>query len=107
MVKGISVTTDGDSGRIRLECLTLRAAEGQALVDAVLDFLERGIKEITVDMAKVRQIDSGGLGALVSATRRAHAAKGRLMLDHVTHGVLAVFRSTGLHELFWIRGEPE
>jgi len=61
-----------------------------------------GPVELVLDLNAVTFIDSTGLGALISARRRAHAFKGSLLLACDIDVVLRVLRITGLDRVFEI-----
>jgi len=61
---------------------------------------------ITVDMGEVTFLDSTGIGAVVSALKRARHSDGDLRLVGVQPQVLKVFQLTGLTRALEIEGAP-
>ena len=86
----VSKEVNGNSAVIRLEGWldTPAAAE----VKEVLDGLESGVTELTVDMEKLEYISSAGLRIVVAAHKKMNGA---LTLKNVSPEVLSVFRMTG------------
>jgi anti-sigma B factor antagonist len=62
----------------------------------VVDSLSRGDCRLIVDFADVRMIDSAGIGVLLSAQRRVHAAGGELVVANPSDHVRKVFALTGV-----------
>jgi anti-sigma B factor antagonist len=65
---------------------------GAAVVDSITD----GACHLIVDFADVRMIDSAGIGVLLSAQRRIHAAGGDLVVTNPSDHVRRVFALTGV-----------
>lgn len=57
---------------------------------------------LTVDLGEVEFLDSTGIGALISALKRARSADGDLRLVGVRPHILKVFQLTGLTRVFEI-----
>lgn len=72
------------------------------LKDYILHLIERGERNIIVQLEQVRFIDSSGLGALLSGHKNAAAKSGKLALAHVQKQVLAMFELTRLNTIFEI-----
>lgn len=67
----------------------------------VLDeVFSHGAVDLVLNLNEITFIDSTGLGALISARRRAHAFKGSLLLVCENDVVLRVLRITGLERVF-------
>jgi anti-sigma B factor antagonist len=62
-----------------------------------------GARNISVDLASVRFVDSTALSVLVSALKRVRQADGDLQLSSPIPSVRRVFEITGLTRLFTIR----
>jgi len=76
-----------------------RLAVRQRIVDA----LAEGHRVIVLDMGRCRQIDSAGLGVLVSCTKRAREAGSQLVFERVGADLRTLLDITGLGALFDIR----
>ncbi|MHB8233814.1 MAG: STAS domain-containing protein [Solirubrobacteraceae bacterium] len=70
----------------------LKQAVGELLV-------ERGARELTVDLRQLTFIDSSGLAALVYTSRQCDQHSCRLSVIRGSESVHSVFELTGLHEL--------
>ena len=70
------------------------------LKEYILHLIERGERNIIVQLEQVRFIDSSGLGALLSGHKNAAAKSGRLVLANVQKQVLAMFELTRLNTVF-------
>lgn len=78
------------------------------LKEFILNLIEQGEANIVVHLAKVRFIDSSGLGALLSGYKNAAAKAGKLSLSNVQPQVLSMFELTRLNRIFEIyRDLPE
>jgi anti-sigma B factor antagonist len=64
------------------------------------EVFSHGAVDVVLDLNQITFIDSTGLGALISARRRATAFKGSLLLACENDVVLRVFRITGLDRVF-------
>lgn len=64
------------------------------------EVFSHGAVDLVLDLNEITFIDSTGLGALISARRRATAFKGSLLLACENDMVLRLFRITGLERVF-------
>jgi anti-sigma B factor antagonist len=67
---------------------------------AILDAVEQGARLVLVDFANAGYIDSSGLGALVSLSRRLREVGGDLRLIGLNDDLRALFELTRLDALF-------
>ena len=74
-----------------------------ALRQRIVDALAEGHRVIVLDMGRCRQIDSAGLGVLVSCTKRAREAGSQLVFERVGADLRTLLDITGLGALFDIR----
>jgi anti-sigma B factor antagonist len=74
------------------------------LKQKVLDELERGEKKFLIDFAQTGYIDSSGLGALVSLSKRIREQRGELRLANLNDDLKTLFELTKLNQLFRISG---
>lgn len=70
-----------------------------ALRQQVMDALHAGHRAVVLDLARCRQIDSAGLGVLVSCAKRAREAGAQLSFEHVGDDLRSLFELTGLSSL--------
>jgi len=84
--------------------VTPRGVIDLATIDAFRASLDEvfahGAVDLVLDLNEITFIDSTGLGALISARRRATAFKGSLLLACDNDVVLRLFRITGLERVF-------
>ncbi len=76
------------------------AHNSDELKEAVLHLIEQGDVNIIVQLAKVRFIDSSGLGALLAGYKNAAAKSGRLAITNMQPQVLSMFELTRLNRVF-------
>jgi anti-sigma B factor antagonist len=70
------------------------------LRDELQAVIDRGGKEIIVDLTETTFIDSTALSALVEATKRLRPAGGRVAVVCVDQNLVKIFRITALDRLF-------
>lgn len=78
--------------------------ELKELIQAALDSGER---RFLVDFSRTGYIDSSGLGALVSISKRIREAGGELRLSGLNEDLRSLFELTKLDTLFTIMETPE
>jgi anti-sigma B factor antagonist len=88
------VTIVDISGRIVL------GEESAALRDLVCDLLNKGHKNILINLGDVKYIDSSGLGHLVSAFTSVRKQEGQLKLLNLTKKVHELMQITRLYTVF-------
>lgn len=83
------------------------AVQGQLIVtnrqdfkQAILDSIEHGVRIVIVDFSGAGYIDSSGLGALVSLSRRLRDVNGDLRLVGLNDDLRSLFELTRLDVLF-------
>ena len=81
--------------------------EGQLVVtnrqefkQAILDAVEQGARTIIIDFARSGYIDSSGLGALVSLSKRVRDVGGDVRLAGLNDDLRTLFELTRLDQLF-------
>ncbi len=93
--------------------VTLVTVEGQLIVanrhelkQIVQDAMEQGVKRFVIDFTPTAYIDSSGLGALVSMSKRVRQAGGDLRLAGLNEDLRSLFELTKLDTLFAIFETP-
>ncbi len=93
--------------------VTVISVDGQLIVAnradlklLVSEALERGDRKFLFDFSKTAYIDSSGLGALVSMSKRIREAGGDLRLAALNEDLRSLFELTKLDTLFAIAGTP-
>ena len=104
---GFSQSRDGSG-------VTVVKVEGQLIVgnrqelkDLVGAALDQGERRILVDFSQTGYIDSSGLGALVSISKRVREAGGELRLSGLNEDLRSLFELTKLDTLFAIAETPQ
>jgi anti-sigma B factor antagonist len=82
--------------------LDLSTATG--LRDRIVELVQGGVRDLSVNLEEVGFLDSSGLSALVSGLKRMQEADGRLSLVCSNEQILKVFTVTGLDRVFTIHG---
>jgi len=104
---GFSQSRDGSG-------VTVVQVEGQLIVgnrqelkDRVFAALDKGERRILIDFSQTGYIDSSGLGALVSISKRVREAGGELRLSGLNEDLRSLFELTKLDTLFAIAETPQ
>lgn len=94
--------------------VTVVQVEGQLIVgnrqelkELVGDALEHGDRRILIDFSQTGYIDSSGLGALVSISKRIRESGGELRLSGLNEDLRSLFELTKLDTLFAIAETPQ
>jgi anti-sigma B factor antagonist len=64
------------------------------------DIIDKGTKEVVIDLSEATFIDSTTLGVLVGAVKKLRTQGGRLSLICSNHHITSVFNITGLDRVF-------
>jgi anti-sigma B factor antagonist len=95
----IRSSREGDKVVVAVEG-QLIAGNRQQLRDAVLPEIDRGARQFVIDFADTGYIDSAGLGALVSLSKRIRESEGTLRLANLNEDLRTLFELTKLDTLF-------
>jgi anti-sigma B factor antagonist len=94
--------------------VTVVQVDGQLIVgnrhelkDLIQAALDGGERKLLVDFSRTGYIDSSGLGALVSVSKRIREAGGELRLAGLNDDLRSLFELTKLDTLFTISETPE
>ena len=60
----------------------------------------QGVRELTLDAARLQEVDAPGLAALVRIARLLRSVNGRLVLASLHHDVSRLLAVAGLHRIF-------
>ncbi len=77
------------------------------LKDLIQAALDQGERRLLIDFTRTGYIDSSGLGALVSISKRVREAGGELRLSGLNDDLRSLFELTKLDTLFAITETPE
>src|SRR5215211_8833336 len=94
--------------------VTVVKVDGQLIIgnrhelkDLVQAALDRGDRRLLVDFSQTGYIDSSGLGALVSISKRIRESGGELRLAGLNEDLRSLFELTKLDTLFTIANTPQ
>ena len=79
----------------------------QELKELVQSALDRNERRILIDFSRTGYIDSSGLGALVSISKRVRESGGELRLSGLNEDLRSLFELTKLDTLFAIAETPQ
>ncbi|MBA3556454.1 MAG: STAS domain-containing protein [Gemmatimonadota bacterium] len=79
----------------------------QELKELVQNLTDRGERRILIDFSRTGYIDSSGLGALVSISKRIREMGGELRLAGLNEDLRSLFELTKLDTLFAIAETPQ
>ena len=99
-------TKQGDDVVISVEG-QLVAGNRQQLREAVVSEIDRGVRSFVIDFAEAGYVDSAGLGALVSLSKKIREASGSLRLTNLNEDLRTLFELTRLDTLFALDDENE
>ena len=77
------------------------------LKELIQSALDKGERRLLIDFSRTGYIDSSGLGALVSISKRVREAGGELRLSGLNDDLRSLFELTKLDTLFAITETPE
>ena len=98
---GISVTRRGLAIDVGVDG-PLTTHDRQELRRAVLEALDRGVRQFRIDFARVSSIDSSGLGALVSLAKHIREGRADLRLANLNRELRTLFALTKLDTILAI-----
>jgi anti-sigma B factor antagonist len=104
---GFSQSRDGSGVTVVKVEGQLVVGNRQELKDLVFAALDKGDRRILVDFSQTGYIDSSGLGALVSISKRVREAGGELRLSGLNEDLRSLFELTKLDTLFAIAETPQ
>ena len=85
----------------------LVAGNRQQLREAVVSEIERGTRSFVIDFAEAGYVDSAGLGALVSLSKKIRESSGSLRLTNLNEDLRTLFELTRLDTLFALDEKDE
>jgi anti-anti-sigma factor len=101
---GVTITREADQALIR-PTGDVVAASVPELRAAMREGVNTGVRELTIDLAAVRMIDSCGLGVLIAAHNSLHKLGGHLAVVHASKDILALFKLMRIHQHFSVSGD--
>jgi anti-sigma B factor antagonist len=97
----------GTATIFRLEGSLMGDSTQQQFKDAVLKLLEQGQKHIILDFSQVRNVNSAGLGSLITLFSRTRSVGGEFILAAVPQNVRNLLHITRLDTVFVISDSVE
>ncbi|HEX4469647.1 MAG TPA: STAS domain-containing protein [Gemmatimonadaceae bacterium] len=85
----------------------LVAGNRQQLREAIVSEIDRGAHSFVIDFAEAGYVDSAGLGALVSLSKRIRESSGSLRLTNLNEDLRTLFELTRLDTLFALDDKNE
>ena len=85
----------------------LVAGNRQQLREAVVSEIERGTRSFVIDFSEAGYVDSAGLGALVSLSKKIRESSGSLRLTNLNEDLRTLFELTRLDTLFALDEKDE
>ena len=68
----------------------------------MLELTEKGFKEITIDLASVKMVDSVGLGVLIATHNTLNKAEGKLTVKNASEDIYRLFKTMRLDQHFTV-----
>ena len=96
----IKETIDGDVVVLALKGNLMGDPETTEFRDKIKSLVRDGFLKIVLDVAKVKWVNSSGLGALISALATVNNAGGDLRIANVTDKINSLFMITQLIKVF-------
>ncbi|MFQ5706515.1 MAG: STAS domain-containing protein [bacterium] len=90
----------GDVAVMVLKGKLMGGSETTAIHDKVKELVENNVKKVVIDLARVKWMNSTGLGALMGAMTTLRNNGGELKLANVTEKVQSLFMITKLITIF-------
>jgi anti-sigma B factor antagonist len=97
----------GTATIFRLEGSLMGDSTQQQFKDAILKLLEQGQKHIILDFSRVRNVNSAGLGSLITLFSRTRSVGGEFILAAVPQNVRNLLHITRLDTVFVISDTVE
>jgi anti-anti-sigma factor len=98
------VTREDNKAVVRPSGDTIVAATIPELRTQMRAIVEAGVRELVIDLAAVRMVDSSGLGLLIAAHNSLRKMGGQLAVIHASTDLLELFRSMRMHQHFSVTG---
>ncbi len=95
---------NGDAVTLRLAGQLMGGPDSMGFRNTLLNAIEKGFREITLDMAEVTWVNSAGLGLLIHAHLTARAKGCHLRLVRVTKRIASILAVTRLNSIFEVVG---
>ena len=101
----IVVTREENRAVVRPADDTIVAATVPELRLKMRGIVEEGVRDLVIDLAGVRMVDSSGIGLLISAYNSLSRVGGRLAVIHASAEILELFQTMRIHQHFSVSGD--
>jgi anti-anti-sigma factor len=98
------VTREDNKALVRPSGDTIVAATIPELRTKMRGIVDEGVRELVIDLAAVRMVDSSGLGLLIAAHNSLRKMGGQLAVINASTDLLELFRSMRMHQHFSVTG---
>ena len=100
----IVVTREDDKAVVRPAGDGIVAASIPEMRSRMRGIVEEGVRDLVVDLADVRMIDSSGIGLLIAAYNSLYKIGGRFSVIHASPEILELFQTMRMHQHFSVSG---
>lgn len=100
----IEVTQEDGRAVIQPRGEDIVAANAPELRARLRQTLAEGARDVVLDLAEVRMVDSTGIGLLIAAHNSLRKVGGSLAVIHVSGELLELFQSMRIHQHFAVSG---
>jgi anti-anti-sigma factor len=101
----IVVTRDNNKTTVRPDGQDIVAATLPELRAKMREIVAEGARQLVIDLAAVRMVDSSGIGLLISAHNSLQKAGGQLAVIHASAEILELFETLRMHQHFSVSGD--
>ncbi len=100
----IVVTREDNKATVRPEGVNIVAATLPELRSKMREMVGDGVRELVVDLAEIRMVDSSGIGLLMSAHNSLRKVGGQFAVVNASEDLLALFQTMRMHQHFSVSG---
>lgn len=100
----VTVSREDNKAVLRPSGDTIVAATIPELRLKMRGIVDDGVRDLTVDLADIRMVDSSGIGLLIAAYNSLRKVGGQLALIHVSAELMELFRTMRMHQHFTVSG---
>lgn len=100
----IVVTREDNKAVVQPAGDAIVAASVPELRQKMRGMVDDGVRELVVDLADVRMVDSMGIGLLISAHNSLRKVGGHLAVIHASADILELFQIMRIHQHFSVSG---
>lgn len=98
----IAFTKDGSVLLVKPQEKSIEAGNSRIFKSKITEQINKGNKNILVNLSKVEFMDSSGIGGLISILKALPSVQGKLAICHANDQIMKIFILTGLDRAFEI-----